>query len=280
MTDVLVRAFTLDRERMQRFNRKHQKFFKAVKLGEKSLQLHGSYTKSYGQFASDLDLYTSVFDVPLEKVARHIHNFLEGNQQYLFQELKVGKAKYKTLDTALKVLKDPQRLNQNLEEIKDGMKRWIKFDVFLDTGKFYEEISVIYDTGDPDLHTLEKIKKSVRTDACKYIEEGNHFKAHKRFMTLRFKPEQSIQVVQNSRYGLVSLAISHLEALMDCRLCKKDKMYLDQLKEVVKVHVNTLHNEKFVFKNVPNIIRKLKQMLNNEVPTKLVTQFETKYCKK
>ena len=192
----------LTTEAMKQFNDLNQRVFSSVRTSH-PLYLNGSYR--YSPWAGDIDLYCRVPLSELEKVLSILRGIDEGDDM-LFHKLKVGE--FKTYDKDL--LEEPERVLGLLKRA-DKHRKWVKANWFLWTGSHVEEVSVVYDLGEP--MTKAQVRKSIKADIAKYEAQPDLYKALKRRRLLAKNKKPYDAILNQTAVGLLYLCRVHAETI-------------------------------------------------------------------
>jgi len=213
-----------------RFNDFNRSVFKKVISTEAPLWLNGSYKLS--PWSGDQDLYSKIPMSELGTVLKILQSVKDDDT------MKSLKMKAGDVPISLNDLKNPKKIRKLLMTAPEH-KRWVKKNWILWTNGKVEEVSIVYDLGNPS--DRETITKSIEADVEKY-RKVNLYKALKRRRLLlrSSNPErQRIErVLDMTRPGLMYLSRVHAENIEKAKGLfseKRRKEALGNLRQNVQV---------------------------------------------
>lgn len=250
---------------IQRFNELNQTLFNSLHFDDRTMYLNGSYPKTL--FSSDIDLYSYIPDTALPDLLKFIHRQITlFTPPVWFSSLRIGASKYTDKADALKALTKSY-------DVKDLYYHkykayWVKLNIYLFTGEYINEVSIVYDLTKPSMRpSTHQIKQMIQHDNQTLIEQGRLYKALKR-KTRHTKAEKAI--LDNWKYGLLYTSISNLQPIEDTRIpLPLRKQVLQQIREDVQIRLGIGKTLRFTISNIPTLRQWLQHRLTANVRTKI-----------
>ena len=259
----------LTQRNIKKFNKTNRSILNQLNFEHgKTMRLNGSYPLSL--WASDIDLYQKIdfTENMIKLLMEAVYNILKMIKKdpiTEFSKLKIGDKPIRNIDDALKVLKSYTKVFNLLN--KTSMK-WLKLDLFLFTGEYLEDLTIIYDFSTSTNLADEDFKKLFYDEFKLYVKKKNYVKALKRLNKIENKFDD---ILNDSFIGFGYLTISRLKSVQDSKMNSKIKKFvLSNLKEDIFIKLaaydERLSNGKLKYlSDIPKMINNLNKKLNDKI---------------
>ena len=260
----------ITKQNIKKFNNTNQSILKQLnfKYGQ-TLRLNGSYPLSL--WASDIDLYQKIdYSAQMVKLfidtLKEILQMIKKDPIIEFSKLKIGEKPFRNLQDAINILKDEQKIKKLLDNTPI---KWFKLDIFLFTGEYLEDLTIIYDFSNITKMSDKDFNKLFYDDFLLYIKKKNYVKALKRLN--KIENNKFDEILDDSFIGFGYLTISRLKTLQESNINTKIKKFvLSNLKEDVLIKLaaydEPLKNGKLnYFSDIPKMINNINKRLNKKI---------------